>query len=178
MKYAAVLFAGVAAAAYVPNAESSWPATTSSSSVAAGYWPSKSVATSSSSSSPAGYWPSKSVATSSSSSAKPTWTTIECEGPTTFTWGSTTYSATSATSWVLPCEETTTTAAPVKPTYAATWPAVNASTPATTPTWAATTASAVYSSSPLQVTANAAVNNVAGAGAGLAGVFAAVAYLL
>lgn len=36
----------------------------------------------------------------------------------------------------------------------------------------------VTKTGPLQVTANAAVNNVAGAGAALAGVFGAVAYLL
>merc|ERR1712000_157423 len=42
------------------------------------------------------YWPK-----SSSSPYKPTYTTIECEGPTTFTYGSKTYSAETKTSWVV-----------------------------------------------------------------------------
>merc|ERR1712098_915580 len=41
-----------------------------------------------------------------------------------------------------------------------------------------TPSASVTKTGPLQVTANAAVNNVAGAGAALAGVFGAVAYLL
>ena len=58
----------------------------------------------------------------------------------------------------------------VKPTYEP--KPVYPTKPAYTPS------ASVTKTGPLQVTANAAVNNVAGAGAALAGVFGAVAYLL
>lgn len=65
-------------------------------------------------------------------------------------------------------------------TTAAPWtagPYTAANATAATGTWVGT-ASAVSSSGPLQVSANAASNNVAGAVGALGGVFAAVAYLL
>jgi len=185
MKSAAVaLFAGIAAASYIPEVVPSsstpaadyWPKpTSSSSSKKEEYWPK------SSSSTPVeeGYWPKP---TTSSAPAKPTWskpswTTFECEGPTSFSWGSKTYvwTSTAKTSWVLPCEETSTWAAPVAASTWAPYPAPVAEKP--TATWAPS-AAPVKTYSPLEVTANAAVNNVAGAGAALAGVFGAVAYLL
>merc|ERR1712000_379190 len=63
---------------------------------------------------------------------------------------------------------------PVKPTYEPkpVYPSYTPTKPAYTPS------ASVTKTGPLQVTANAAVNNVAGAGAALAGVFGAVAYLL
>lgn len=99
------------------------------------------------------------------------------QGPTTFTYNSKTYSATSATSWVVECEETETPVVPVKPSYTPkeTYPAAPVYTPSK-PVY--TPSASVTKTGPLQVTANAAVNNVAGAGAALAGVFGAVAYLL
>merc|ERR1712059_229623 len=107
------------------------------------------------------------VPKSSSAPYKPTYTTIECEGPTTFTYGSKTYSAETKTSWVVECtdEPYAPKPKPVEPTYTPTKPAY-------------TPSASVTKTGPLQVTANAAVNNVAGAGAALAGVFGAVAYLL
>merc|ERR1711939_555328 len=64
--------------------------------------------------------------------------------------------------------------APYKPTYTPkpVYPSYTPTKPAYTPS------ASVTKTGPLQVTANAAVNNVAGAGAALAGVFGAVAYLL
>merc|ERR1711977_625654 len=141
MRYSFALLAGVTAASYIPGAPSSSSVAPSSSAKGYGYGdyapkPSSSAAPSSSAKGyGSDYWPKSSssssvkapyVPKSSSAPYKPTYTPIECEGPTTFTYGSKTYSAETKTG-------------------------------------------------PLQVTANAAVNNVAGAGAALAGVFGAVA---
>merc|ERR1712230_322813 len=146
MRYSFALLAGVTAASYIPGASSS-------SSVKAPYVPK-----------------------SSSAPYKPTYTTIECEGPTTFTYGSKTYSAETKTSWVVECtdEPYVPKPEPVKPTYEPkpVYPSYTPTKPAYTPS------ASVTKTGPLQVTANAAVNNVAGAGAALAGVFGAVAYLL
>merc|ERR1712000_196489 len=152
MRYSFALLAGVAAASYIPEAPSS-----------------SSVAPSSSAKGPY-------VPKSSSAPYKPTYTTIECEGPTTFTYGSKTYSAETKTSWVVECtdEPYVPKPEPVKPTYEPkpVYPSYTPTKPAYTPS------ASVTKTGPLQVTANAAVNNVAGAGAALAGVFGAVAYLL
>merc|ERR1711939_982177 len=160
MRYSFALLAGVTAASYIPGAPSSSSVAPSSSAKGYGgdYWPKSS----SSSSVKAPYVPK-----SSSAPYKPTYTTIECEGPTTFTYGSKTYSAETKTSWVVECtdEPYVPKPEPVKPTYTPTKPAY-------------TPSASVTKTGPLQVTANAAVNNVAGAGAALAGVFGAVAYLL
>merc|ERR1711883_31798 len=153
MRYSFALLAGVAAASYIPEAPSSSSVAPSSS--AKGYGYGDYAPKPSSSSVKAPYVPK-----SSSAPYKPTYTTIECEGPTTFTYGSKTYSAETKTSWVVECtdEPYVPKPEPVKPTY--------------------TPSASVTKTGPLQVTANAAVNNVAGAGAALAGVFGAVAYLL
>merc|ERR1712169_115204 len=169
MRYSFALLAGVAAASYIPEAPSSSSAAPSSSAKGYGgdYWPKSS----SSSSVKAPYVPK-----SSSAPYKPTYTTIECEGPTTFTYGSKTYSAETKTSWVVECtdEPYVPKPEPVKPTYEPkpVYPSYTPTKPAYTPS------ASVTKTGPLQVTANAAVNNVAGAGAALAGVFGAVAYLL
>merc|ERR1711981_216136 len=160
MRYSFALLAGVAAASYIPEAPSSSSVAPSSSAKGYGgdYWPKSS----SSSSVKVPY-----VSKSSSAPYKPTYTTIECEGPTTFTYGSKTYSAETKTSWVVECtdEPYVPKPGPVKPSYPPTKPAY-------------TPSASVTKTGPLRVTANAAVNNVAGAGAALAGVFGAVAYLL
>merc|ERR1711881_749091 len=158
MRYSFALLAGVAAASYIPEAPSSSSVAPSSSAKGYGgdYWPKSS----SSSSVKAPYVPK-----SSSAPYKPTYTTIECEGPTTFTYGSKTYSAETKTSWVVECTDEPYVPKPVYPSYTPTKPAY-------------TPSASVTKTGPLQVTANAAVNNVAGAGAALAGVFGAVAYLL
>merc|ERR1711939_1214773 len=172
MRYSFALLAGVAAASYIPEAPSSSSVAPSSSAKGYGgdYWPKSS----SSSSVKAPYVPK-----SSSAPYKPTYTTIECEGPTTFTYGSKTYSAETKTSWVVECtdepyvpkpEPVKSSSYEVKPTYEP--KPVYPTKPAYTPS------ASVTKTGPLQVTANAAVNNVAGAGAALAGVFGAVAYLL
>merc|ERR1712000_399048 len=169
MRYSFALLAGVTAANYIPGAPSSSSAAPSSSAKGYGgdYWPKSS----SSSSVKAPYVPK-----SSSAPYKPTYTTIECEGPTTFTYGSKTYSAETKTSWVVECtdEPYVPKPEPVKPTYEPkpVYPSYTPTKPAYTPS------ASVTKTGPLQVTANAAVNNVAGAGAALAGVFGAVAYLL
>merc|ERR1711977_429644 len=188
MRYSFALLAGVAAASYIPEAPSS-------SAKGYGYGdyapkPSSSSAAPSSSAKGYGgdYWPKSSssssvkapyVPKSSSAPYKPTYTTIECEGPTTFTYGSKTYSAETKTSWVVECtdepyvpkpEPVKSSSYEVKPTYEP--KPVYPTKPAYTPS------ASVTKTGPLQVTANAAVNNVAGAGAALAGVFGAVAYLL
>merc|ERR1711939_937597 len=169
MRYSFALLAGVAAASYIPEAPSSSSVAPSSSAKGYGgdYWPKSS----SSSSVKAPYVPK-----SSSAPYKPTYTTIECEGPTTFTYGSKTYSAETKTSWVVECtdEPYVPKPEPVKPTYEPkpVYPSYTPTKPAYTPS------ASVTKTGPLQVTANAAVNNVAGAGAALAGVFGAVAYLL
>merc|ERR1712072_1293768 len=159
MRYSFALLAGVTAASYIPGAPSSSSVAPTSSAKGYGgdYWPKSS----SSSSVKAPYVPK-----SSSAPYKPTYTTIECEGPTTFTYGSKTYSAETKTSWVVECtdEPYVPKPEPVKPTYE--------------PKPVYTPSASVTKTGPLQVTANAAVNNVAGAGAALAGVFGAVAYLL
>merc|ERR1711977_419100 len=94
MRYSFALLAGVTAASYIPGAPSSSSVAPSSSAKGYGgdYWPKSS----SSSSVKAPYVPK-----SSSAPYKPTYTTIECEGPTTFTYGSMTYSAETKTSWVV-----------------------------------------------------------------------------
>merc|ERR1712144_67767 len=169
MRYSFALLAGVTAASYIPGAPSSSSVAPSSSAKGHGgdYWPKSS----SSSSVKAPYVPK-----SSSAPYKPTYTTIECEGPTTFTYGSKTYSAETKTSWVVECtdEPYVPKPEPVKPTYEPkpVYPSYTPTKPAYTPS------ASVTKTGPLQVTANAAVNNVAGAGAALAGVFGAVAYLL
>merc|ERR1711981_583663 len=169
MRYSFALLAGVAAASYIPEVPSSSAAAPTSSAKGYGgdYWPKSS----SSSSVKAPYVPK-----SSSAPYKPTYTTIECEGPTTFTYGSKTYSAETKTSWVVECtdEPYVPKPEPVKPTYEPkpVYPSYTPTKPAYTPS------ASVTKTGPLQVTANAAVNNVAGAGAALAGVFGAVAYLL
>merc|ERR1711977_176049 len=169
MRYSFALLAGVTAASYIPGAPSSSSVAPSSSAKGYGgdYWPKSS----SSSSVKAPYVPK-----SSSAPYKPTYTTIECEGPTTFTYGSKTYSAETKTSWVVECtdEPYVPKPEPVKPTYEPkpVYPSYTPTKPAYTPS------ASVTKTGPLQVTANAAVNNVAGAGAALAGVFGAVAYLL
>merc|ERR1711977_359711 len=180
MRYSFALLAGVAAASYIPEVPSS-SAAPSSSAKGYGYGdykPSSSAAPSSSAKGYGGdYWPKSSsssvkapyVPKSSSAPYKPTYTTIECEGPTPFTYGSKTHSAETKTSWVVECtdEPYVPKPEPVKPTYEP------------KPVYPSYTPSAsVTKTGPLQVTANAAVNNVAGAGAALAGVFGAVAYLL
>jgi len=197
MKYSVALFAGLAAASYIPAAPSSSSvAVPTSSAKGYGYgdYPKSSSAAAVPSSSSKGYgygggdWaPSSSVkapVVSSKSSAayvhKPTSTTIECEGPTTFTYGSHTYSATSKTSWVVECTDAPyvpavpVVSAPAKPTYEPkpVYPSVAPTKPVYAPS------ASVTKTGPLQVTANAAVNNVAGAGAALAGVFGFAAYLL
>merc|ERR1711977_523316 len=188
MRYSFALLAGVAAASYIPEVPSS-SAAPSSSAKGYGYGdykPSSSAAPSSSAKGYGGdYWPKSSssssvkapyVPKSSSAPYKPTYTTIECEGPTTFTYGSKTYSAETKTSWVVECtdEPYVPKPEPVKPTYEPkpVYPSYTPTKPAYTPS------ASVTKTGPLQVTANAAVNNVAGAGAALAGVFGAVAYLL
>merc|ERR1711939_188953 len=169
MRYSFALLAAVTAASYIPGAPSSSSVAPSSSAKGYGgdYWPKSS----SSSSVKAPYVPK-----SSSAPYKPTYTTIECEGPTTFTYGSKTYSAETKTSWVVECtdEPYVPKPEPVKPTYEPkpVYPSYTPTKPAYTPS------ASVTKTGPLQVTANAAVNNVAGAGAALAGVFGAVAYLL
>merc|ERR1711939_433373 len=181
MRYSFALLAGVAAASYIPEAPSSSSVAPSSSAKGYGYGdyapkPSSSSAAPSSSAKGYGgdYWPKSSssssvkapyVPKSSSAPYKPTYTTIECEGPTTFTYGSKTYSAETKTSWVVECTDEPYVPKPVYPSYPPTKPAY-------------TPSASVTKTGPLQVTANAAVNNVAGAGAALAGVFGAVAYLL
>merc|ERR1711964_778473 len=149
MRYSFALLAGVTAASYIPGAPSSSSVAPSSSAKGYGY---------------GDYAP------------KPSSTTIECEGPTTFTYGSKTYSAETKTSWVVECtdEPYVPKPEPVKPTYEPkpVYPSYTPTKPAYTPS------ASVTKTGPLQVTANAAVNNVAGAGAALAGVFGAVAYLL
>merc|ERR1711964_688354 len=191
MRYSFALLAGVAAASYIPEVPSS-SAAPSSSAKGYGYGdykPSSSAAPSSSAKGYGGdYWPKSSssssvkapyVPKSSSAPYKPTYTTIECEGPTTFTYGSKTYSAETKTSWVVECtdepyvpkpEPVKSSSYEVKPTYEP--KPVYPTKPAYPPS------ASVTKTGPLQVTANAAVNNVAGAGAALAGVFGAVAYLL
>merc|ERR1712169_163341 len=85
-------------------------------------------------------------------------------------------SAETKPSWVVECtdEPYVPKPEPVKPTYEPkpVYPSYTPTKPAYTPS------ASVTKTGPLQVTANAAVNNVAGAGAALAGVFGAVAYLL
>merc|ERR1712144_190899 len=168
MRYSFALLAGVAAASYIPEVPSSSAAPSSS---AKGYGYGDYRPNSSSSSVKAPYVPK-----SSSAPYKPTYTTIECEGPTTFTYGSKTYSAETKPSWVVECtdEPYVPKPEPVKPTYEPkpVYPSYTPTKPAYTPS------ASVTKTGPLQVTANAAVNNVAGAGAALAGVFGAVAYLL
>merc|ERR1712059_217313 len=160
MRYSFALLAGVTAASYIPGAPSSSSAAPSSS--AKGYG--------------GDYWPKSSSSSSVKAPYKPTYTTIECEGPTTFTYGSKTYSAETKTSWVVECtdEPYVPKPEPVKPTYEPkpVYPSYTPTKPAYTPS------ASVTKTGPLRVTANAAVNNVAGAGAALAGVFGAVAYLL
>merc|ERR1712072_1401518 len=164
MCYSFALLAGVAAASYIPEAPSSSSVAPSSSAKGYGYGdyaPKPSSSSAAPSSSAKGYGGDY-VPKSSSAPYKPTYTTIECEGPTTFTYGSKTYSAETKTSWVVECTDEP---KPVYPSYTPTKPAY-------------TPSASVTKTGPLQVTANAAVNNVAGAGAALAGVFSAVAYLL
>merc|ERR1712072_1656990 len=169
MRYSFALLAGVAAASYIPEAPSSSSVAPSSSAKGYGYGdyapkPSSSSAAPSSSAKGYGgdYWPKSSSSSSVKAPYEPTYTTIECEGPTTFTYGSKTYSAETKTSCVVECTDEP---KPVYPSYTPTKPAY-------------TPSASVTKTGPLQVTANAAVNNVAGAGAALAGVFGAVAYLL
>merc|ERR1711977_459609 len=183
MRYSFALLAGVTAASYIPGAPSSSSVAPSSSAKGYGYGdyapkPSSSSAAPSSSAKGYGgdYWPKSSssssvkapyVPKSSSAPYKPTYTTIECEGPTTFTYGSKTYSAETKTSWVVECTDEPYVPKP-EPVKSSSYEVKPAYTPS----------ASVTKTGPLQVTANAAVNNVAGAGAALAGVFGAVAYLL
>merc|ERR1712093_308170 len=165
MRYSFALLAGVTAASYIPGAPSSSSVAPSSSAKGYGYGdyapkPSSSSAAPSSSAKGYGgdYWPKSSSSSSVKAPYKPTYTTIECEGPTTFTYGSKTYSAETKTSWVVECtdEPYVPKPEPVKPTYEPK-PVYPSYTPTTS----------VTKTGPLQVTANAAVNNVAGAGAAL-----------
>merc|ERR1712144_157852 len=172
MRYFFALLAGVTAASYIPGAPSSSSVAPSSSAKGYGYGdyapkPSSSSAAPSSSAKGYGgdYWPKSSSSSSVKAPYVPTYTTIECEGPTTFTYGSKTYSAETKTSRVVECTDEPYVPKPVYPPYTPTKPAY-------------TPSASVTKTGPLQVTANAAVNNVAGAGAALAGVFGAVAYLL
>merc|ERR1711977_28044 len=114
MRYSFALLAGVAAASYIPEAPSSSSVAPSSSAKGYGYGDYAPKPSSSSSSVKAPYVPK-----SSSAPYKPTYTTIECEGPTTFTYGSKTYSAETKTSWVVECtdEPYVPKPEPVKPTY-------------------------------------------------------------
>merc|ERR1712169_115920 len=153
MRYSFALLAGVTAASYIPEAPSSSSVAPSSSAKGYGY---------------GDYAPKP-----SSSSAAPS---SSAKGYGGDYWPKSSSSSETKTSWVVECpdEPYVPKPEPVKPTYEPkpVYPSYTPTKPAYTPS------ASVTKTGPLQVTANAAVNNVAGAGAALAGVFGAVAYLL